>query len=45
MRAVLIHGYFDVNWKRVWEVVANDLEPLKEKATRLLVTLEQQVGH
>ena len=36
MRNILIHAYFDVNWKRVWSVVANDLAPLKAEVQRLL---------
>lgn len=28
MRNILIHGYFDVNWNQVWNVVANDLDIL-----------------
>lgn len=28
MRNILIHGYFEVNWNQVWNVVANELEPL-----------------
>ena len=36
MRNILIHAYFDVSWKRVWSVVANDLAPLKAEIQRLL---------
>jgi uncharacterized protein with HEPN domain len=36
MRNILIHGYFNVNWNQVWHVVANDLEPLREKIVSFL---------
>lgn len=40
MRNTLIHAYFDVNWRRVWEVVANDLPPLKAGVQALLGRIE-----
>lgn len=36
MRNILIHGYFDVNWNQVWNVVANDLDALYETITKFL---------
>jgi len=36
MRNILIHAYFDVNWKRVWAVIANDLAALKAELLRML---------
>jgi uncharacterized protein with HEPN domain len=36
MRNILIHGYFDVNWNQVWNVVANDLDILHNTITEFL---------
>lgn len=36
MRNTLIHAYFDVNWRRVWEVMASELQPLKAGVRALL---------
>ncbi len=36
MRDKLIHGYFGVNLKRVWETVVIDLPPLLEVVMRML---------
>jgi uncharacterized protein with HEPN domain len=44
MRNTLIHAYFDVNWRRVWEVVANDLQPLKAGLRTLLGKIESEEG-
>jgi uncharacterized protein with HEPN domain len=40
MRNTLIHAYFDVNWWRVWEVVAKELQPLEAGVRRLLGKLK-----
>lgn len=40
IRNILIHAYFDVNWRRVWDVLAHDLEPLKQGVQALLTSLE-----
>ena len=40
MRNALIHGYFDVNWKRVWTVIEQDLEPLKRTVQELLARID-----
>lgn len=40
MRNALVHAYFDVNWRRVWEVVARDLLPLKARIEALLRRIE-----
>ncbi|NJK93002.1 MAG: DUF86 domain-containing protein [Blastochloris sp.] len=29
MRNLLIHGYFDVDWDQVWNVIAKDIGPLE----------------
>jgi uncharacterized protein with HEPN domain len=36
MRDKLIHGYFGVNLKRVWDTVSIDLPTLHEVVTRML---------
>ena len=36
MRDKLIHGYFGVNLKRVWDTVQIDLPPLHEAVTKML---------
>jgi len=36
MRDRLIHGYFTVDFERVWETIKRDLPPLKEAITRIL---------
>ena len=35
MRHVLVHDYFEVDLDLVWAVVANELEPLKQKLQQL----------
>lgn len=40
MRNALIHGYFDVNWKRVWSVIERDIAPLKQTVQELLAIVE-----
>lgn len=36
MRDRLTHGYFDVNWELVWNVLQEDIEPLKNCVERIL---------
>lgn len=36
MRDQVTHGYFKVDLEIVWDVVANDLRPLREKVVALL---------
>ena len=36
MRNQLVHGYFQVDWAQVWNVVDHDLPALKRAAERLL---------
>jgi uncharacterized protein with HEPN domain len=36
MRNQLVHGYFQIDWNQVWNVVANDLPGLKHQVERLL---------
>ena len=42
MRDVLIHAYFGVNVKRVWEVVRKDISDLKNNITKVKEDLEEQ---
>jgi uncharacterized protein with HEPN domain len=42
MRNALIHGYFNVNWGRVWSVIERDLEPLKRAVANLLVQIAKR---
>jgi uncharacterized protein with HEPN domain len=39
MRDRLIHGYFVVDFKKVWETINYDLVPLKEAVNKILKTL------
>jgi uncharacterized protein with HEPN domain len=41
MRNQLVHGYFQVDWTQVWNVVARDLPALKLAAVRLLAELDE----
>ena len=41
MRDVLIHDYFGVDLKRIWQVLVNDLEPLESVIQRMLSELEE----
>lgn len=36
MRNILIHAYFEVDSKIIWNTVANDLPPFKEQIKKLL---------
>ena len=40
MRNTLVHAYFDVDWNEVWNVVAKDLQPLRQAVKRLLATFD-----
>ncbi len=39
MRDVLVHEYFGVNLKRIWEVIKTDLPKLKQK---MLIIMEEE---
>jgi uncharacterized protein with HEPN domain len=41
MRDKLIHGYFGVNLKRVWDTVRIDLPPLHASVTKILIDLSE----
>jgi len=41
MRDKLIHGYFGVNLRRVWDTVIIDLPPLRDVAVRMLADIEE----
>ena len=36
MRHHIVHGYYQVDESIVWEVIQNDLEPLRQHITRIL---------
>ncbi len=36
MRYHIVHGYYQVDESIVWEVIQNDLEPLRQHITRIL---------
>lgn len=36
MRDRLIHGYFSIDFERIWETVTRDLPPLKETIAKIL---------
>jgi len=40
MRDVLAHGYFGIDPKRVWNIVKNDLPPLRQGITALKADIE-----
>jgi len=42
MRHKVIHGYFGVDLRVVWETVHEDLPPLREAATRMLEDFERR---
>ena len=42
MRDKLIHGYFIVNVRRVWETVQRDLPPLQTVITQMLADVEKE---
>ncbi len=35
-RNFYIHAYFNIVWKEVWEIVQNDIEPLKEHVMTII---------
>ena len=37
MRHVLVHDYYQISSKEVWNVIKEDLKPLREQVTRYLV--------
>lgn len=41
-RDVFIHDYFDVNLDRIWNIIENDLKPLKAHIQRMLKELDSQ---
>lgn len=42
MRDKLIHGYFVVNARRVWETVQRDLPPLKVVVSQMLANIQEE---
>jgi len=45
MRNKLIHDYFGVHIRRLWETVQHDLPPLRATITRMLEALAQGSSH
>jgi len=44
MRDKLVHDYFGVNPRRLWETARDDLRPLREAVARMLEDLEREAG-
>jgi uncharacterized protein with HEPN domain len=42
MRDKLVHEYFGVNLRRLWETAREDLPPLREAVARMLEDLERE---
>ena len=42
MRDKITHGYFEVDYEIVWNVVKEKLLKIKEDVTKILADLEQQ---
>jgi len=40
MRDVMIHGYFSVNYRIVWDVVQNKIPPLRQQVEQLLKEID-----
>ena len=40
MRHHLVHGYYQVNAKDVWDVIQSDLKPLQNQVTQLLESID-----
>lgn len=40
MRHHLVHGYYQVNAKDVWDVIQFDLKPLQDQVTQLLESID-----
>ena len=40
LRNVLVHEYFGVDIKVIWDILIWDLQPLKQKIGRMLLELE-----
>ena len=45
MRDKLVHDYFGVHLKRLWDTVQHDLPPLRATITRMLEALAQGSSH
>ncbi len=42
MRHVLVHGYYTVSPRFIWDTYTNDLQPLRDSVSRYITELEQQ---
>lgn len=36
-RNIYVHAYFNIIWTEVWEIVQNDIKPLKERIEVILI--------
>ncbi len=45
MRNVLIHAYFDVDLRVVWDTIVNDLPPFKQQIQKLLQDFNLSEGN
>lgn len=41
-RDVIIHDYFKLNLDRIWNIIQNDLQPLKKRVQAMLEELDSQ---
>lgn len=39
MRHHIVHGYFTINGQRIWEVIQNDLQPLRQQIQQYIAEL------
>ena len=44
-RDIFIHGYFQVNFERVWDIVENNLKDLKKQIKKIKEDLEKEEKH
>jgi uncharacterized protein with HEPN domain len=42
MRHVLVHDYFEVNWRRVYETARDHVPPLRDQVQAILQSLPQE---
>ncbi|WP_409340236.1 DUF86 domain-containing protein [Methanospirillum stamsii] len=42
VRDRIIHGYFSINWVIVWDIISNELDPLKAQLYRVLCDYSSQ---
>lgn len=42
-RDIFIHNYMEVNLEQLWNIIQNDLKPLKEQVQRMLQELDSEL--